>query len=82
MAPIENSQSAMNKMTKNYKKQEEITIDIKNHTLDEYLEFGTPGHYQFFKCEDCDGPILGHQQAKCRNGDRYDERTLTSFEGF
>ena len=38
MAPTENSQSVMNKMKKNYKKLEEIALDIKNHGLDEYEE--------------------------------------------
>ena len=72
----------MNDMKKNYMKQEEITINIKTHGLKEYLEFKNTGEYQFFRCEDCDGPILGHIQAKCRNGDTYDDRTITKFEGW
>ena len=82
MAPNENSQTIMNEMKKNYKKLEDITLDIKNHGLDEYLEFDNTGRYKLYKCEGCDGPMLGHQQAKCRNGDRYDERMIKSFEGW
>ena len=46
------------------------------------MKFKNTGEYQFFKCEDCDGPILGHLQAKCRNGENYDDRTVTKFEGW
>ena len=82
MAPNENSQMTMSEMKKNYKKLEDISTDIKNHGLDEYLKYENTGRYKFFKCEGCDGPMLGHQQAKCRNGDRYDDRTVKSFEGW
>ena len=82
MAPTDNSKAAMDSMKKNYMKQEEITINIKTHGLKEYLKFKNTGEYQFFKCEDCDGPILGHIQAKCRNGENYDDRTVTKFEGW
>ena len=43
MAPTENSQSVMNEMKKNYKKLEEIALDIKNHSLDEYVKFDNRG---------------------------------------
>ena len=82
MAPTENPPTTMNEMKKNYKKLEDIMLDIKNHGLDAYLEFDNTGRYELYKCEDCDGPMLGHQQAKCRNGDRYNERTIKSFEGW
>ena len=59
--PNENSQTIMNEMKKNYKKLEDITLDIKNHGLDAYLEFDNTGRYELYKCEDCDGPMLCHQ---------------------
>ena len=69
-----------NEMKKNYKKSEDITIDIQTHGLDEYLEFDNTGRYEFYKCGSCDGPILGHLQNKCGHKDPYDERTIRSFE--
>ena len=80
MAPTDNSKAAMESIKKNYLKQEDITINIKAHGLEEYVELKNNGEYQFFKCEDCDGPILGHIQAKCK--DNYDDRTITKFEGW
>ena len=79
MAPNDNTQT-INEMKKNYKKSEEITTDIKTHGLDEYLEFDNTGRYEFYKCESCEGPMLGHLQNKCRNKDPYDEQTTKSFE--
>ncbi len=65
---------------KNYLNQEDITKNIKAHGLKEYLEFKNTGEYEFFKCEDCEGPILGHIQVKCQ--DTYEEWTVTKFEGW
>ena len=48
--------------------------------MEEYLEFDNTGRYEFYKCESCDGPMLGHLQNKCRHKDPYDERTVKSFE--
>ena len=35
------------------------------------------GRYEFVRCEDCNGPMLGHRDEKCRHkeGD-YDEETV------
>ena len=38
------------------------------------------GRYEFAKCEGCDGPLLGHQEVKCRDGVRYDSEVVKSFE--
>ena len=56
-------------MKTNYLKLEDITLKIKSHGLKGYLKFKNTGEYSFFTCEDCDGPILGHIKAKCRNGE-------------
>ena len=64
MAP--NEQTNISEMKSNYKKLDDITTDIKNHRLDEYLKYDNHGRYSFFKCEGCDGPMLVHQQVKCR----------------
>ena len=80
MAPTNDNSQTINEMKKNYKKSEDITTDIQTHVLDEYLEFHNTGRYEFYKCESCDGPMLGHLQNKCRHKDPYDERTVKSFE--
>ena len=80
MAPSNDNSQTINEMKKNYKKSEDITIDIQTHGLDEYLELDNTGRYKFYKCGNCDVPMLGHLQNKCRYKDPYDERTIRSFE--
>ena len=72
----------MNEMKANYKKLEDIVIDIRRTELDEFLKFDSNGRYGFFRCEACSGPILGHLEAKCRGlkGERYDALMNKSFE--
>ena len=65
MAPNTNAQSPIDMMKSNYKKLDNITTDIKNHGLDEYLDYDNQGRFEFFRCEGCDGPMLGHIQSKC-----------------
>ena len=72
----------INEMKANYKKIDDIQIDIRRTDLEEFLKFDNHGRYGFFKCEACSGPILGHLEVKCRglNGDRYDHQTVKRFE--
>ena len=72
----------INEMKANYKKLNDIRIDIRRTELEEFLKFDNHGRYGFFKCESCSGPILGHLEVKCRglNGERYDHQTVKSFE--
>ena len=74
--------SQINELNANYKKIDNIQIDIQRTELEEFLKFDNHGRYGFFKCEACSGPILGHIEAKCRglNGDQYDHQTVKSFE--
>ena len=49
--------------------------------LENFLDFDLNGRYEFAKCEGCDGPLLGHQEVKCRGeGVRYDPEVVKSFE--
>ena len=64
---------------------EAITTRIKADGIEDYLEFESPGKYQFLTCENCDGPMLGHQMTKCRHmveGENYDEKTIAKFENW
>ena len=65
-----------------YMSVETISTGIKADGLDDYLEFENNGKYQFLRCENCDGPILGHITTKCRHGDGYDEKTIERFESW
>ena len=69
-------------MMKNYRKTEEIATDIKTHGLEEYIEFDNNGRYEFYKCKSCEGPMLGHQQNKCRHKDPYKEQIIKNFENW
>ncbi len=81
MSPNVNSKT-ITEMKKNYKSSEEITTDIKNNGLDEYLEFDNTGRYKFYRCKSCDGPMLGHLQNKCRHKEPYEDQMIKIFEGW
>ena len=44
------------------------------------MDFVLNGRYKFARCEGCDGPLLGHQEVKCKEGVRYDSEAVKSFE--
>ena len=72
----------INEMKNNYKKIDDITYKIRHSEIEDLVEFDNNGKYEFIRCETCDGPILGHIEAKCRNleGIRYDEQIVKSFK--
>ena len=83
MAPGNNgTNTPIDAMKKNYKNLDEITADVKNHGIDEYLKHDTHGRFGFYLCEGCAGPMLGHIQTKCQHGERYDDRMIKSFENW
>ena len=53
-------------MKANYKRIEDIKIDIWSTDIEEILKFDNYGRYGFYKCKSCSGPILGHLEVKCR----------------
>ena len=69
--------TTINCMKANYKRIEDIKIDIRSSEIEEILKFDNHGRYGFYKCELCSGPILGHLEVKCKalNGARYDQVT-------
>ena len=56
-------------MKNNYKKIDDITEEVRKSEIEDFLNFDNDGKYEFFKCENCDGPILGHQEVKFRGLD-------------
>ena len=72
-------------MKANYMNMEAITTRIKADGIGDYLEFDNNGKYQFLTCENCDGPMLGHQMTKCRHmveANSDDEKTIVKFENW
>ena len=59
---------------------ENITTKLRADGLKEYLKFKRNGEYDYLECENCDGPMLGHQVAKCRYSEGYEEKTVVRFK--
>ena len=70
----------MENIKKNYRSHENIEGDIKSVNLENFIDFDLNGRYEFAKYEGFDGPLLGHQEVKCRDGVRYDSQVVKSFE--
>ena len=69
-------------MRKNYKDDADIINELTN-AAEMVLDFDRTwnGKYEFLKCAECNGPILGHRAEKCRKADGgYDEALVKKFE--
>ena len=70
-------------MKNKYLNIEQIAGKLKTETLEDYLKFKSNGEYEFLSCENCDGPMLGHQITKCTGlEESYDEKTIAKFENW
>ena len=67
-------------MKSDYMTVENITTRLRTDGVQEYLKFKSNGEYDYFECENCDGPMLGHQVAKCRYSEGYEEKTVVRFK--
>ena len=59
---------------------ENITAKLRANGLGEFLEFKNNGEYEFLECENCNGPMLGHQTTRCRHTEGYEENTVARFK--
>ena len=59
---------------------ENITAKLRAEGLKNYLKFKSNGEYEYLECENCDGPMLGHQVTKCRYTEGYEEKTIVRFK--
>ena len=69
---------AMEAMRKDYKSDENI-IDELMKTPEAVVDFDRTwnGRYEFVRCGDCNGPMLGHREEKCRHKEGgFDEETV------
>ena len=71
----------MDNMKSNYMKVRDIQEELKNVVIENYLEFENTGKYEFRKCEDCNGPMIGHLKPKCPKVE-YSEDDVMKFERY
>ena len=69
----------MDNMKSNYMKVSDIQEELKNVVIENYLEFENNGKYEFWRCEDCNGPMIGHLTAKCPKVE-YSDDDVKRFE--
>ena len=69
-------------MRKDYKDDADIINELTNN-LETVVDFDRTwnGRYEFVRCEECNGPVLGHRAEKCRKASgRYEEALEKKFE--
>lgn len=52
-------ENKMKDIKKNYGVLQDIEAELKNVELGNFFDFDYKGRYEFAKCEECDGPLLG-----------------------
>ena len=69
-------------MRKDYKSDEDVFDElIKN--IENVIDFDRTwnGRYEYVRCGNCNGPMLGHREEKCRHKEAvYDEDIVKRFE--
>ena len=69
-------------MRKDYKDDTDIINELTN-AQEAVVNFDRTwnGKYEFLRCGECNGPMLGHRAEKCRkNGDGYEETVVRKYE--
>ena len=68
-------------MRKDYKDDTDIINELTN-TLEVVVDFDRTwnGKYEFVRCGECNGPMLGHRAEKCRKTDGYDDAVVRKYE--
>ena len=71
----------MEAMRKDYKRDDDI-IDELMKTPEAVVDFDRTwnGRYDFVRCGECNGPMVGHRAEKCRKTDGYEEALVRKFE--
>ena len=68
-------------MKSNYKRESEIEEEMKNVVIENFLDFDLYGRYEFARCEDCNGLLMGHMKAKCPKL-AYGDEDVKKFETY
>ena len=71
----------METMRKDYKSDEDIINELMK-TSEAVVDFDRTwnGKYDFVRCGECNGPMVGHRAEKCRKTDGYEEALVRKFE--
>ena len=68
-------------MRKDYKADEDIINElIKTPELVVDFDITWNGKYEFVKCGECNGPMLGHRAEKCRKNNGYEDAVVRKYE--
>ena len=73
---------ALGNMRKDYKPDAHIVNDLIK-TPEDVVDFDITwnGRFEFVRCEECNGPVLGHRAEKCRKANGgYEEALVKKFE--
>ena len=71
----------MENMKSNYKRESEIEEEMKNVVIENFLDFDVNGKYEFARCEDCNGLLMGHLKVKCPKVE-YSDKDVNKFEHY
>ena len=68
-------------MRKDYKDDADIINELTN-TPEAVVDFDRTwnGKYEFVRCGECNGPMLGHRAEKCRKSNGYEEVLVKKYE--
>ena len=68
-------------MRKDYKDDTDIINELTN-TPEAVVGIDRTwnGKYEFVRCGECNGPMLGHRAKKCRKNDGYKETVVRKYE--
>ena len=68
-------------MRKNFKDDEDIINELAN-SPEAVIDFDRTwnGRFEFVRCGECNGPMLGHRAEKCRKMNRYEEALVKIYE--
>ena len=68
-------------MRKDYKDDADIINELTN-TPEAVVDFDRTwnGKYEFVRCGECNGPMLGYRAEKCRNNNGYEDAVVRNYE--
>lgn len=68
-------------MRKDYKDDADIINELTN-SPEAVIDFDRTwnGRYEFVRCGECNGPMLGHRAEKCRKNNGYEEALVKKYE--
>merc|ERR1711942_513358 len=71
----------LEQMKKDYKDDKDIMNELTNN-LEAVIDFDRTwnGKFEFVRCGECNGPMLGHRAEKCRKTDGYEEALVKKYE--